>query len=197
VLDLAAMNVEPYSPLFGMPGVPAESASLIVLERIELREACRLNEEWHSRLPKVAGGLAFGDVRLAYAGVYDGGIYGVAIWTRPVAANRMALPDHHMLELRRLAIPDYSPKFTATRMLGLMARRIRHDTPEVCTLVSYQDTGVHTGTIYKAANWHVGYAQTTHMSWESHTKRKAADQSSSPKVRWELKIKPHCQHDKP
>ena len=190
--------VEPFAPLFGMPSEVCESASLLGLERIELREACRLNERWHSRLPRMyLAALGFGDVALAYAAVWQCGVYGVAIWTRPVAANRMALPYKHLLELRRLAVPDYAPHYTATRMLGLMAKRLRHDVPEVCTLVSYQDTATHTGTIYRAANWVKGCEQKEHLSWLAHgvpRRRGATDQSDAPKVRWELKIKPLCRH---
>jgi len=38
-----------------------------------------------------------------------------------------------------------------------MVRYFRENCPERERCISYQDTEVHTGTIYKAANWHIGY----------------------------------------
>ena len=175
-------------PLFGEPTTVATSARQLQIERIDLTTATDANWHWHSQLPEV-GGLQFGDRCLAFGAVYENGLYGVAIWTRPIAANRMRKPTDHLLELRRLAIPDYSPKYTATRMLGRMARQIRRDEPAVCTLLSYQMTDVHSGTIYKAANWASVSTQATHQSWTSHTKRKASDQSTAPKVRWEYTLR--------
>jgi len=183
--------------LLGWPTEQATSAKQLQIERIPLRHALQLNKAWHSQLPDLyEAALAFGTIRFALAATFDGGIYGVAIWTRPVAANRMQWPAEHLLELRRLAIPGYAPKYTASRMLGRMARWIKKDMPEVCRLVSYQMTSVHTGTIYAAANWTAGNTQTEFVSWENHIgtgesgqhKRGAPPTDTSPKVRWELAL---------
>ena len=175
-------------PLFGEPTLTATSARQLTIERIDLSTAVDANWHWHSQLPEI-GGLGFGDRCLAFGAVFDNGLYGVAIWTRPIAANRMRKPTEHLLELRRLAIPDYSPRFTATRMLGRMSRRIRRDEPLVCTLLSYQMTDVHSGTIYKAANWSSVNTQSEHQTWNTTTRSRPADQSTAPKVRWEYAVR--------
>ena len=182
-------TVEPLTPLFGLPETVCEHARDLTIERIPIVDAVRCNALWHSQLPE-AKGLQFGDLQQAFAATFDCGIYGVAIWTRPIAANRMAHDSSHLLELRRLAIPNYAPKFTATRMLGQMRRHIKREIPEVCRLLSYQVTDVHTGTIYRAANWHVARRQSEYEEWSGHTKRPGVDdQNVSPKVRWELQIR--------
>ncbi len=186
IVDIDA--VRPVLPLFGAPSEVATSAKQLQIERIDIETAVDANFEWHSQLPEV-GGLQFGDRRYAFGAVFAEGLYGVAIWTRPIAANRMRRDTAHLLELRRLAIPAYSPKYTATRMLGRMARWLRQDDPALCTLLSYQITDVHSGTIYKAANWHRERVQSEHESWTTHSKRKAQDQQSSPKVRWEYSLR--------
>ena len=49
------------------------------------------------------------------------------------------------------AIASDAPKYTATRMLSIMVKRIKKEFPDIVRLISYQDTEVHKGTIYKAA----------------------------------------------
>ena len=180
--------VRPVFALLGEPDTVAVSAKQLTIERIDLTTATDANWHWHSQLPDI-GGLGFGDRLWCYGAVFDNGLYGVAIWTRPIAANRMRRPTEHLLELRRLAIPEYAPKYTATRMLGRMARTIRSTDSNVCTLLSYQMTDIHSGTIYKAANWTAVNQQTTHQTWNTHTRHRPADQSTAPKVRWEYPIR--------
>lgn len=59
----------------------------------------------------------------------------------------------HWLELRRMAVSGDAPHCTASWFLGQMRKWFLHNVPERERLISYQDTGVHTGTIYKAAGW--------------------------------------------
>lgn len=54
--------------------------------------------------------------------------------------------------------------------------------PLVTKLISYQDTEVHNGTIYKAANWNID-GVTKFNSWGNSRKR-SKDQSTADKVRW-------------
>ena len=56
-------------------------------------------------------------------------------------------------DLEVLAVAPDAPRNTASRMLSIMAVLIRRERPEVTTLVSYHDTEVHTGCIYRAAGW--------------------------------------------
>ncbi len=180
-------TVAALEPLFRQPTELATSARQLDLEVVPMSWASQWNHDWHSQLPEI-GGLAFGDVRIAHALTFDGGVYAIAIWTRPIAGNRMAHPTDHMVELRRLAIPDYSPKYTASRMLGRMERWFKRERDE-CRLLSYQMTDVHSGTIYRASNWTPVREQSEFESWTTHTKRKASDTATAPKIRWERQIR--------
>ena len=140
-------TVRVVAPLFddGHARTPPASPKALTLSVLPMERARLLNELWHSRLP-----LFGGQTRVCYGLEADGLWYSVALWSAPVAR---LLPQQEWLELRRLSIAPDAPKYTATRMLSLMAKAIRLRFPVVTTLVSYQDTEVHTGTIYKAANW--------------------------------------------
>ncbi len=96
------------------------------------RDFVLLNGLWHSRLPKI-GNSHF---RVCYCATHDGIFYAVAAWSNPVAR---LLPQQTWLELRRFAIADDSPRFTASRMLGWMRRDISNRFPETERLISYQD----------------------------------------------------------
>lgn len=161
------------------------TAGDLTVEPCQPATAVRLNALWHSRLPHAQPSpwrLAF----WAHDGVL---VYGVALWHNPSARG---LPQD-WLELRRLAIAPDAPKFTATRMLGRMARWIKRET--TCRhLVSYQDIDVHTGTIYKAANWHVGAVSKPRQRDRSkglvarssyRTDANGAAPAGSGKLRWE------------
>jgi hypothetical protein len=93
-----------------------------------------------------------------------------------------------LLELRRMAIAPDAPKNTASRMLGIMRRKIQAKFPEIIRLVSYQDTEVHTGTIYKASGWRVANIQERAEDWTNTTRNRAKPQSTAPKVRWEYDL---------
>lgn len=108
-----------------------------------------------------------------------------AIWTHPIARN---LPQDTWLELRRLAIAPDAPKNTASRLLAVMAKLIRASRPEIDCLVSYQDTEVHTGSIYKAAGW-VATATNVDGEWDRPNRQRQAAQSAAPKKRWEKRIR--------
>jgi hypothetical protein len=93
-----------------------------------------------------------------------------------------------LLELRRMAIAPDAPKNTASRMLGVMRRKIQAKFPEVIRLVSYQDTEVHKGTIYKASGWEVANTQEKVADWTNTTRKRSKPQSTAPKVRWEYDL---------
>ncbi len=191
-------QIAPVDPLFSSVGDLAVKASQLTIEPITLIRALELNAAWHSKLPRLPASVVrgMGPRHVCYAATHEDGIYGVGIWSDAIAANRMRLPSKCILELRRLAIPEYSPKYTATRMLGRMARRIKIDFPEVHRLISYQMTDTHNGTIYKAANWSIGYEQKQHLTHCGHHGTSRPDQNTSPKIRWELIIKDcKCQKD--
>ena len=89
-----------------------------------------------------------------------------------------------MLELRRLAICEKSPKYTATWMLAKMEKAIKKKFPEIIRLISYQDTEVHSGIIYKAGNWKAEN-ETKGISWTTDKRKRNKEQSMANKIRWE------------
>lgn len=178
-----AESIRVMYPLFqaGEGGSTPTSALQLLIERIPFERARELNRLWHSRLPRMGTGFVQNQPFLCYAATFEGFIYAAAIWSNPVARN---LPQREWLELRRLAIAPDAPRNTASRMLAVMARLIRRERPEVRRLISYQDTEVHTGGIYRAAGW-----AATNCSnggeWNQPGRSRPKAQSSTPKQRWE------------
>ena len=139
------------SPLFwkdkdGELPMSAKQLEIVEISRYIARD---LNTLWHSRLPIYDTGFCLNSL-VSFGASYKNVFYAIAIWTNPVAPN---LPQHKWIELRRMAISEDAPKYTATRMLSKMQKHIKKNFPLVTTLVSYQDVEAHKGTIYKAANW--------------------------------------------
>jgi hypothetical protein len=99
-----------------------------------------------------------------------------------------------MLELRRMAISDECPKNTATHMLRFMRQWIRLNFPDVAMLVSYQDTEVHQGTIYKADNWEEA-SLSDGASWTTTKRARNKEQTTAPKIRWEYKLREYIKND--
>lgn len=141
-----------------------------------------LNEQWHSRLPKI-GNSHF---RVCYQATHNNIVYAVAAWSNPVAR---LLPQKIWLELRRFAIAKDAPQFTASRMLGWMKRDISKRFPDVVRLISYQDLDVHTGTIYKAAGWKQAENFKPRargwIGWGNRPRKGRTNQAVSPRMRWE------------
>lgn len=159
-----------------------ESPKQLELMVIPVDRAVLMNELWHSRLP-----LFGGTARIAYGFAFDGRFYASAIWSQPIAR---ALPQREWLELRRLAIAPDAPKNTATCVLKKMRLDLPSQFPEVIKFISYQDTDVHLGTIYKADNWRMVHT-TRGDDWTrpNQVKRtRTHSQSSSIKNRWEYNI---------
>lgn len=146
-----AESIRVMHPLFhsGEGGSIPTSALQLWFSKTDMLTAKRLNEAWHSTLPKFARPTC----RAAYVAEYQGLAYATALWTNPLA--RM-LPQQTWIELNRFAIASDRPKNTASRMLAWMTRDIRKRFPEAVRLISYQDLGSHSGTIYRAAGWERG-----------------------------------------
>ena len=179
---IRAGDVRVAYPLFQAEGggsIPT-SALQLRFEVIDRTTMEQLNQKWHSRLPKFRTACK---CQAYYGAEFDGLWYAVAAWSQPVA--RM-LPQEWM-ELRRLAIADDAPKNTATRMLAWMVRDIKKRFPDVPRVVSYQDTEVHAGTIYKAAGWTATNIDAG-GEWSRPSRLRNAVQSGSPKQRWELDL---------
>lgn len=153
------------------------------LNKINVHLAVKLNKEWHSRLPDIGwGNIVRNKNYVCYCAEHEGMIYAVAIWSTPVAANRLK-NGNNLLELRRMAVADDAPKYTASWMIGKMIKRIKQDFKDIERLISYQDTEVHKGTIYKATNWKKEN-ECDGMSWTTNNRKRNKEQTLAKKIRW-------------
>jgi len=185
-----ADNVTDSMPLFrsGRGGASPTSALQLQIRRCKVVHACELNALWHSRFPQIDWSNVVRNQDYAcYVAEHDDIAYAVAIWSSPIAANRLR-EGKTALELRRMAICDNAPKNLASRMIGIMRRIIEKEMPHLTLLISYQDTEVHAGTIYKASGWKVA-AQNKGTSRTNDTRQRNKEQSLADKVRWEYRLK--------
>jgi len=150
-----------------------------------------LNALWHSVLPETYLGNLVGSRRTAFYGAYfQHRWYAVAIWTDPIAANRLK-DGEKIMELRRLAIAPDAPRNTASRMLGVMRRLLMKKYPDVIRLISYQSVEHHTGSIYRAAGWE-STAKSKFTVWHEGDPKdnsRRVSQITSEKVRWQIELK--------
>lgn len=184
VKDLRGDSIRVMQPLFqaGEGGSTPTSPLQMRVEPMTFDKALPLNELWHSRLPRMGTGFIKVQPFLSFAAVFEGRAFAVAIWSNPVARN---LPQDTWLELRRLACAPDAPRYTASWMLGVMRRLIHRERPWITRLVSYHDTDVHDGTIYRAAGW---TATTVNRdgNWTRRKRPRPTAQSSAAKQRWEV-----------
>jgi len=172
--------------LFQQP-ISIKSPRELKIREISAKKASQLNELYHSRLPKIhPSNITRNTHYVCYGLFYGSKSTGVAIWSSPVAQNRFK-DGKQMLELRRLALNDECPKNTASWAIGKMIKRIKIKFPEIRRLISYQDTDVHQGTIYKASNWVIG-GETGFISWSTKKRERNEDQATGDKIRWEYHL---------
>ena len=155
----------------------------LTVRLIDAKEAAHYVALWHSVLPKCPSFLVRGRCYLATC--QDGYPVAVAVWSDPVA--RM-LNGKGYYELRRLATAPNAEKNTCTSMLAVMRKDIKQNCPLVKNFLSYQDEIAHTGTIYKADNWVIGWRSTrstsSKSSWGNSREGRNPMQSSAPKIAW-------------
>jgi hypothetical protein len=145
-----------------------------------LKQAVELNNMWHSRLPI----LSNWQTCKAIGAFYKNKFYAVALWGHPVAR---AYNGKGIYELRRMAISQDAPKNTGSRMLRIMRILIKKEMPEINKLISYQDTEVHKGTIYKSAGWVIGgMKKNIGTGW--NTRKRNIMQATGDKIRWEYDL---------
>ena len=186
---LRADDVIDSMPLFrsGRGGAIPTAALQLQIRRCKVQHTCELNALWHSRFPKIDwSNVVRNRDSACYVAEHDDIAYAVAIWSTPIAANRMT-EGRTALELRRMAICDAAPPNTASRMIGIMRRIIAKEMPHLTLLVSYQDTAVHAGTIYKASGW-TAAAQNKGTSWTNKSRQRKKEQSLADKVRLEYRL---------
>jgi hypothetical protein len=169
---------------------PPTRARHLAFEPCPKRHAVECVRMWHSRLPNVQ----CGPWQYAFRAQYNGETYAVALWHNPSART---LP-HHWLELRRMACAPDAPKFTASRFLMWMVRWFRTNTLERERCISYQDTAVHRGTIYKASGWTIGAVAKARIRDRSKARRgtrrmyrsnlNGPQPDAAEKIRWEIAL---------
>lgn len=172
--------------LFPPNGGEPHRARDLSLMPCSVEHARLLNRKWHSRLPKTQRG----PWQFAFRMVFDGITYAVALLHNPSART---LPGH-WVELRRMAVSSDAPHCTASRFLSELVKWFRRRAPECERIISYQDSAVHAGTIYRAAGWSVGRVQKARVRDRSglrpsgrayRTGQNGPAPDSSEKVRWE------------
>jgi hypothetical protein len=180
----SAERIRVVHPLFQAEGggsIPT-SALQLHLGWTTVKLAIELNRLWHSRLPTFTNPP---EQCKAICAEYDGIFYAASIWSWP-SARLLAYPEYY--ELKRLAIASDAPKNTASRMLRIMRRMICRDMPQIEKLISYQDTEVHTGTIYKAAGWSLVRLSSAE-EWTRPSRKRRTAQSASSKARWQTCVR--------
>jgi len=177
--------------LYPSPSVPNNvRARHLRIEPCGIPHAVDMVRAWHSRLPKVQDG----PWQFAFKAELDGVTYAAALWNNPSART---LPSE-WLELRRMACAPYAPRFTASKMLGWMVRWFRKNEPQRGKCISYQDTSVHLGTIYRAAGWNPAFVSKARVRDRSKnrvgTNRAYRSNKNGPlpdaaeKIRWEIDL---------
>lgn len=184
---MSAENIRVMYPLFqaGKGGSIPTSALSLFVETTDYAWAKKLNQAWHSTLPRIGDPESVMVGGVHYAATYQGIIYAIAIWTHPVSRS---LPKDSWLELRRLAIAPDAPRNTASRILAVMAKLILVAKPLITTLVSYQDMEAHSGCIYRAAGW-TPTIISKRKNWSSSARYRPAAQRPTNKQRWEKVIR--------
>src|SRR5574343_809520 len=146
------------NPLLGPNKDSPLSVNDLEITDISIEKAKAFNAKYHSRLPKYPLNIS----KHCFAMVFKNQIYSIAIWRNPFCAN---LPQDSWLELARLAISPEAPRNTASKFISLMVKQLR-PMGKYAKLISYQDCEVHTGTIYKASNWHIGFSYRRKRNWK-------------------------------
>ena len=163
--------------------IPASTLQLI-FEPCPRKYAALLNQQWHSRLPRVE----WQNMTFAFHARYGDVSYAVALWSNPVAR----LLPQKWIELRRMACSPEMPRNGASAFLAWMVRWFRKNHRDRERLISYQDTEVHSGTIYKAQGWVVGNIGRTGDSWKRVNRDRpmlnGVETIASAKIRWEKSL---------
>ena len=155
------------------------------IQKMPLDQAVALNKVWHSSQPNIGNA---GQGCFAYGAFYKNRFYAVAIWGHPLARK---LNGKNILEMRRMAIANDAPKNTGSRMLKIMRILIKDEHGKICKLISYQDTDVHNGPLYKSAGWIGTEVSIPAKGWDSRIRDRSKpnpDKTRSIKIRWEFNL---------
>ena len=180
------MVAQPLFPVEGQGSIPMSPLQLEIVE-IPMWTAIKLNELWHSRLPKYRVGCRPKQHSwVSFAAEYKNIYFAIAIWSHP---NNRFLDDGYTLELRRMAISPDAPKNTASRMIKIMLIEIKKLGPKLARVISYQDKDVHKGTIYKASGWLMAVENKAMDYTFCGTRKRPKPQNKANKIRWEKQIR--------
>ena len=167
--------------------IPTSPLQLKIVE-LNVFTACEYNQRWHSRLPKIDwSNVVRNKYYVCYGASFENKCYAIGIWSSPVSLSLSKAEPETIIELRRMAISPEAPKNTASRMISIMVIMIRKKFPKINRFISYQDTVVHKGTIYKASGWTPKY-YTKNVPWGISRKRNR-EQTMADKIRWEFTTK--------
>ena len=185
-----SLDVRIVHPLFQSQDETIAPSSPLQLHigEISVDKAMELNALWHSMLPRTQkGNLLRNKYAMFFGAEFDGVFYATAIWTSPVAGNRLKDGDR-LIELRRFAIASDAPANTASRMLKVMRNLIQLKYPDIIGFISYQDESKHSGTIYKASGW-TAASRVENIDWTTATRERADKQAATgTKTRWEYRL---------
>lgn len=162
-------------------------ASELIVDHCQKIEARAFISAHHSRLPNVQAG----PWKYAFSASHPetNEIVAAALWNNPSART---LPNE-WLELRRMAVCDEAPHCTASSFLQSMVKILRKYGHS--HFISYQDTAVHQGTIYKAAGWTVEYVGAFRVRQRGFSEARGRnyriaingqDADAAPKNRWAI-----------
>ena len=182
-----AVVAQPLFPVEDQGSIPMSPLQFKIIS-IGIPLAVKLNKQWHSRVPVITN--PYSKNRISFGAIFKNRWFASAIWTDPIAR---AFNHKNYLELRRMAISEDAPKNTASRMIKIMTLIIKKELPQIVKLISYQDTDVHTGTIYKASGW-TSANKSTKSNWQVGRTRNNY-QASGAKIRWEKQIRPEPEHN--
>jgi hypothetical protein len=161
--------------------IPTSPLQFSIVE-IEKKAAVNLNFMWHSRLPEIKN---WQSLTVCFGAVFNRRIYAVALLGPPVAR---AFNNSGTIELRRMAVSKDAPKNTCSRMLRIVILLIKKTMPHINRVISYQDSDVHTGVIYKAAGWAIGrITKPEEVRWGKGGRKRNAIVAPGMKIRWEKK----------
>lgn len=172
--------VHPLFPVEGEGSIPISPLQFNI-HQCSLEIAKDLNRLWHSSLPEYRTGFMPISI-ICFCAEYKNRYYASAIWNNPSSPSLVKKP---WLELRRMAIACDAPKNTASRMIKIMTIIINKKFPRIEKLISYQDTSIHRGTIYKASGWSKGNRSKQIKLRNGKFRKQITNKISYPKIRWE------------
>jgi hypothetical protein len=107
---------------------------------------------------------------------------GALAFAHPTA--RMIPNDGTVIELTRWCITSTEPN-AGSQQWARVRRQLRHRFPDALTVVSYADTDLHDGALYRAANWTPAHTHHTFSNYPTRSGKRPNDtEHVAPKRRY-------------